>query len=115
MSLKFKGTVFPQSKVVRNFPANFNKLRKSIRNYEDAETFFMLADATCSTRPKVNIEKIHVNVFEKSVKITPQLAKADRESLEILLDQELMQELKESMEDAEQGRLVPWEQVKITA
>ena len=114
MSLKFKETIFPQSKVTRNFTADFNKLRSSLRNNDDAETFFMFVDATCSTRPTANIEKIHVNVFDKLEISIPKLSINDLETLEILNDKELMKEIKLSRAETKHGRSIPWKKAKIT-
>ena len=113
MSLKFKGTIFPQAKVTRNFTADFKKLRHSLGNLDDTETFFMFADATCSTRPTADIEKIHVNVFDKLEISIPKLSSADLETLEILYDKELMQEIELSKAEMKHGRSIPWKKAKI--
>ena len=112
MSLKVKGTVFPQQKVTRNFPSSYSVLRKSL-NIADAGVFFMLADATCSTRPKVDIEKIHVDIFKRKKIATPKISKKDLETLEILKDPKLMKELKKSKAETRNGRSVSWKKVKI--
>lgn len=116
MSLKFKekGTIFPQEKVQRNFTDNFTSLRKTL-NVEDASVFFMLADATCSTKPTVDIEKIHVDVFRKEKKITPRISKGWMETLAILNDEELMKEIRLSKEETSRGRTISWKKAKIPA
>ena len=112
MSLKIKGTVFPQKKVTRNFPENFSTLRKNLDLF-DAGLFFMLADATCSNKPTVNIEKVHVNIFKKEKIAMPKLSPGQRETLEILSDAELMNELTQSRKEVKQGKTVLWSKVKI--
>ncbi len=112
MSLKIKGTVFPQQKVTRNFSDNFSVLRKTL-NINDAGVFFMLADAACSTRPKVDIEKIHIDVFKSKKIATPKINKNDLETLEILNDSELMKEIKMSQKETKKGGSVQWKKVKI--
>ena len=112
MSLKIKPTVFPQQKVIRNFPDNFSVLSK-ILNINDAGVFFMLADATCSERPKVDIEKIHIDVFKNKKIVTPKIDKSDLETFEILNDSELMKEIKLSQKEAKKGGSVKWEKAKI--
>ncbi|MCH7560088.1 MAG: hypothetical protein IIC67_01740 [Thaumarchaeota archaeon] len=114
MSLKIKGTIFPQQKVTRNFPENFSTLRKTL-NLNDAGLFFMLADATCSSRPTVNIEKIHVDIFKKEKMVIPKLSANQRETLEILNDVELMKELTLSRKETQKGRTVSWKKAKIPA
>ena len=114
MSLKIKGTIFPQQKVKRNFPENFSTLRKNL-DLHDAGLFFMLADATCSSRPTVNIEKIHVNIFKKEKMVIPKLSANQQETLEILNDVELMKELTLSRKETQKGRTVPWKKAKIPA
>lgn len=115
MSLKFKAkeTVFPQSSVRRNFPKNYSQLKKSFRSFEDSATFFMLADATCSTRPTVDIEKIHVNVFSNRKITTPKLSKNIIETLEIMSDDDLLKELKLSRTEARKGKVILWKKAKI--
>jgi len=112
MSLKFKGTVFPQQKVTRNFPEEFSAIRKNL-NLNDAGLFFMLADATCSSRPTVDIEKIHVDIFRKAKMAIPKLSTNQRETLEILNDTELMKELTLSRKETKKGRTIPWKKAKI--
>ena len=116
MSLKFKAkeTVFPQSNVKRNFPKNYSQLKKSFRSYEDSATFFMLADATCSTRPTVDIKKIHVNVFSNLKITTPKLSKNTIETLEIMSDDDLLKELKRSKAEARKGEVISWKKAKIS-
>ena len=111
MSLKLKRTVFPQQKIRRNF-SSYSDLRKSL-NPTDAVVFFMLADATCSIRPKVDIEKIHVDIFKRKKIVVPKISKGDLETLEILKDPQLMQELKKSKKETRQGRLTSWKKVRI--
>lgn len=110
MSLKVKGTVFPQKKVRRNFPEKFSIVRENL-DLRDAGLFFMLADATCSARPKVDIEKIHVDIFKKAKRVTPKISSNQIETLEILSDAELMKELTSSLK--EKGRTIPWKKAKI--
>ncbi len=112
MSLKFKETVFPQTKVKRNFTDDFNQLRKQLSSNEDAATFFMLADATCPTRPTVNIERIHVDVFKKNKIVEPKNSSSVFETLMILSDKELLKEIKLSRSDTESGDTVPWKKVR---
>ncbi len=112
MSLKIKGTVFPQQKVTRNFSDDFSVLRKTL-NVNDAGIFFMLADATCSTRPKVDIEKIHIDVFKSKKIATPKINKNDLETLEIINDSELMNEIASSRKETKKGRTVSWKKAKI--
>lgn len=114
MSLKIKGTIFPQQQVTRNFPQDFSALFKTL-NINDAGVFFMLADATCSSRPKVNIEKIHVNVFKSKKIMIPIVNKKELETLEILNDSELMNELKLSRKESKKGKSVQWKKIKIPA
>lgn len=114
MSLKFKETVFPQQKVTRNFPEEFSDIRKSL-NLNDAGLFFMFADATCSSRPTVNIEKIHIDVFSKGKIAKPKLSSSQQETLEILNDTELMKELQLSRKETKKGRTVLWKKAKIPA
>lgn len=114
MSLKIKETTFPQKKVARNIPENFSTLRKNL-DLHDAESFFMLADATCSNRPTVNIEKIHVNVFKKEKIVIPKLSESQQETWEILNDANLMKELKSSIAETKKGRVVSWQKAKIPA
>lgn len=114
MSLKIKGTVFPQQKVTRNFSENFSTLRRTL-DHHDAGLFFMLVDATCSSRPTVNIEKIHVNIFKKEKIVIPKLSANQQETLEILNDVELMKELKLSRKETQKGRTISWKKVKIPA
>ena len=112
MSLKTKCTVFPQQKVTRNRSDDFSVLRETLNN-NDVGIFFMLADATCSTRPKADIEKIHIDVF-KSMKIaTPKISKNDLETLEILNDSELMHEIKMSQKEIKKGGSVRWKKARI--
>ena len=112
MSLKIKETVFPQKKVTRNFPENFSTLYKSLDRYDTA-LFFMLADATCSSRPTVDIEKIHVNVFKKEKIVRPELSENQQETFEILSDINLMKELESSITETKKGRTVSWKKAKI--
>jgi len=114
MSLKFRETVFPQRKVIRNFPKEFSTLRKTL-NLSDAGLFFMLADATCSTRPTVNIEKIHVDVFSKNRRAILKISKNQLETLEIFNDNKLMKEIRLSHEETRKGRSIPWKKAKIPA
>ena len=114
MSLKTKETVFPQKNVARNFPENFSTLRKSL-DLSDAAPFFMLVDAACSSRPTVDIEKIHVDVFKKEKIVRPKLSKTQQETLEILNDVSLMAELKSSIAETKKGRVVSWKKAKIFA
>lgn len=109
-----KRTVFPQQKIRQNFSDDYSALRKSLSPTE-AGVFYMLADATCSTRPKVDIEKIHTDVFKRRKRVMPSISRADLETWDILEDSELMAELKKSREEMEKGRLIPWETVKATA
>jgi len=112
MPLKVKGTAFPQQKVTRNFPESFSQIRKNL-DLQDAVLFFMLADATCSARPAVSIEKIHVDVFKKGRVAIPRISADQRETIEILSDAELMKELALSRKEARRGMTVPWKKVKI--
>lgn len=114
MSLKTKETVFPQKKVTRNFPESFSAIRKNL-DLLDAGLFFMLADATCSTRPTVDIEKIHVDIFKKEKMVTPKISESQKETLEILIDTGLMKELTSSRKETQKGRTVPWKKAKIPA
>ena len=115
MSLKFKDkeTIFTQRRVRRNFSRDFGKLIKASSSYDDIAVLSMFADATCSTKPTVNIEKIHLNVFAKQKVSTLKFSKGIIETLEILSDKELMTNIKLSREDAKKGRLVPWKKIKI--
>lgn len=114
MSLKIKGTVFPQKKITRNFPEKFSVMRENL-NLQDAGLFFMLADATCSTKPMVNIEKIHVDIFKKEKMAIPKISANQKETLEILNDAELMKELTSSRKETQKGRTVSWKKAKIPA
>ncbi len=112
MSLKVKETVFPQQKVIRNFSDDFSTLRKTL-NINDAGVFFMLADATCSARPKVDIEKIHIDVFKSKKIVIPEVNADDLETLEILNDSELMKEIKASQKATKKDGTIRWKKIKI--
>ena len=112
MLVETKGTVFPQQKVTRNFSKDFSAIRKMLNN-NDVTLFFMFADATCTTQPTVNIERIHTNVFKNKKIATPKIDKESLETLEILSDSELLKEIKMSQKAVEKNEAVPWEKVRI--
>ena len=112
MLTETKGTVFPQQKVTRNFSKNFSTMRKTLDN-NDVALFFMFADATCTTQPTVNIERIHTNVFKNKKIAIPKIDKENLETLEILSDSELLKEIKMSQRAVEKNEVVPWEKVRI--
>ena len=112
MLAETKGTVPPQQKVARNFSKDFSAMRKTL-NSNDAALFFMFADATCTTQPTVNIERIHTNVFKNKKIAAPKIDKENLETLEILSDSELLKEIKMSQRAVEKNEAVPWEKVRI--
>ncbi len=114
MSLKLQHitTVFPQAKVKRNFPENISQLQKSFQNVDELEKFFFLADAACSSKPAVGIERVHVDIFKKSKITKPKASRSLGETLEILLDKELIKQLRSSTKDVKEGCLVSWDKVK---
>lgn len=112
--LKIKETIFPQKNVTRNFPEDFSTLRKNLE-LDDAVSFFMLADATCSSKPTVDIEKIHVDIFKTEKIVKPKLYENQQETLEILNDANLMKELKSSIKETKKGSAVSWKKTKIHA
>lgn len=81
----------------------------------DREALLMLVDATCSARPAADIEKIHINVFKSKKIMLPKISRADMETLEILIDPELMKEIRMSKKDADDGKIVSWEKVRVQA
>ncbi len=109
---RIKTTIFPQTTVKPFFSTQYNTLRKNITSHEDAATFYMLADATCAKKAKVDIEKVFVNVFKSQKIALVEPTNNNLESLEILMDGELMNEIKESRKDADEGRLVSWDKLK---
>ena len=111
-SYRIKGTIFPQTTVKRSFSTRYSTLRKNIGSHEAAATFYMLADATCAKKAKVDIEKISVNVFKPQQIALVEPADNNLESLEIMMDKELMNEIKESRKDVDAGRLVSWDKLK---
>ena len=111
----FKRAVFPQTRVKPNFSTRYSILRKEIKSHDDAATFYMLADATCAKKPKADIERVFVNVFKPSKIATATPKIGNLESLEILMDGELMQEIRESKKDADEGRVISWDELKIMA
>jgi len=111
-SYRIKGTIFPQTTVKPSFSTRYSTLRKNIRSHEDAATFYMLADATCAKKAKVDIEKIFVNVFKPQKIALVEPTNNNLESLEIMMDKELMNEIKESRKDVDEGRLVSWDKLK---
>ena len=112
VSRRVKGTIFPQTTVKPAFSTRYSTLRKNIRSHEDAATFYMLADATCAKKAKVDIEKVFVDVFKPQEIAVVEPTNNNLESLEILMDKELMNEIKESRKDATEGRLVSWDKLK---
>ena len=110
MSVKFsaKMTKFPQTGIKRNFPKDFTTISRTFRSHDDAATFFMLADATCSTKHKVDIERVHVNVFQKCKVVRPVMLLEDEE-----YDSKLRKEIQSRREDAAKGNLVSWDKVKM--
>ncbi len=96
-----------------NLPEGIPALRGGLDLY-DAVPFFMLADAACSGRPAVDIEKIHVNIFKKGKIARPRLSEGQQETLEILNDAILMKELESSMAEAKEGRAVPWTKARVS-
>lgn len=111
-SYRIKRTIFPQTTVKPSFSTRYSTLRKNIRSHEDAATFYMLADATCAKKAKVDIEKIFVNVFKPQEIALVEPTNNNLESLEIMMDRELMNEIKESRKDVDEGRLVSWDKLK---
>ncbi len=114
MSLKprHRTTVFPQTRVTRNFPKNIFELQKSFNSIDDLEKFLFLADATCRDRQAASIEKVHVDIFKESTVARTKVASSLRETLEILLDEDLVRQIKKSEKDVKEGRLVPWNKVR---
>lgn len=96
----------------RNFPENISQLQKSFRNVDELEKFFFLADAACSSKPAVGIERVHVDIFKKSKITKPKASRSLGETLEILLDKELIKQLRSSTKDVKEGCLVSWDKVK---
>jgi len=110
-SYRIKRTIFPQTTVKPSFSIRYSTLRKNIRSHEDAATFYMLADATCTKKAKVDIEKVFVNVFKPQEIALVEPTNNNLETLEIMMDRELMNEIKESRKDVDEGRLVSWDKL----
>lgn len=111
-SYRIKRTIFPQTTVKPSFSTRYSTLRKNIKSHEDAATFYMLVDATCAKKAKVDIEKVFVNVFKPQKIALVEPINNNLESLEILMDKELMNEIKENRKDADKGRLESWDKLK---
>ena len=111
-SHRIKRTIFPQTTVKPSFSTRYSTLRKNIRSHEDAAIFYMLADATCAKKAKVDIEKIFVNVFKQQEIALVEPTNNNFESIEIMMDRELMNEIKENRKDVDEGRLVSWDKLK---
>ena len=114
MSVKFRAkmTKFPQTGIKRNFPKDFTTIYRTFRSHDDAATFFMLADATCSTKHKVDIERVHVNVFQKCKVVRPVMFSVLEDEY-MMYDSKLRKEIQSRREDAAKGNLVSWDKVKM--
>ena len=103
-----KGTVFRQTSVSRNRVADYSRLKKMMDGCEDAAAFFMLADAACSSQPVADIERVHVDVFEKQKSVRPVWPPGMIETIEIMRDPNMMRQLRAGKEE----ETVPWEKIK---
>ena len=109
LKLKEKTSVFLQKEIKRN------SLKKNIRKSlgsDDATLFYMLTGT--SDKHKINIEKIHKNVFQnaKIVKIT--VSDEDVETLEIMLDPQMRKQVKSNLNNMKEKDLVSWSEIKDT-
>lgn len=115
MSLKLKEkTIFSQKAIKRNVSKEYETIRKSLSD-DDAVLFFMLKDTISNNNHKMDIEKIHKNVFQKAkiAKIT--ISEADIETLEIMLDPKMKKEIKSRIDDIKKEDMILWDKIKKTS
>lgn len=103
------GIVFGQKAVRRNRKTDYSKTEKIMDGCEDAAMFFMLADAACSQRPVADIERVHVDVFEKQTTVRPTRPPGLMETIEMVLDPSMMRRLRAG---TKKGDTIPWEKIK---
>ena len=106
------GIVFRQEAVRRKHATDYSKIEKNMDGCEDAATFFLLADAACSPHPVSDIERIHVDVFEKQKKVRPARPPGLMDTIEIMRDPTLMRQLRAGIKE---GETIPWEKIKVKA
>ena len=113
LKLKEKTKIFPQKEIKKNISRKYHIVRKSLSS-DDAALFFILTDTTYGDKNQINIEKVHKNVFQKAkiAKIT--ISEEDMETLEIMLDPKMREEIKSRMDDVKKGNLVSWNKIKDT-
>lgn len=103
------GTVFQQRAVSRNRVVDYSRLKKTMDGCEDAAAFFMLADAACSSHPVADIERVHVDVFEKQKSVQPVWPPGMIETIEIMRDPNMMRQIRAGMKE---GETIPWEKIR---
>lgn len=109
-----KPVVFKQGKV-RPKTTNLTKSKKSLGGEEDATIFFMLADAMCSNRKIDCIEKFNVDVFKNQKIASPIIPEGLMDTIEVMLDQDMMSQILAGKAEHKQGKMIPWKKVKISA
>lgn len=112
MTSATNGTVFRQTAVKRDLVTDYSKLEKEMDGCEDAASFFMLADAACSSRPVVDIERIDIDIFKNQKTVKPIRPPGLIETIEIMHDPEMMRQLRASLQESE---TVPWRKIKLKA
>ncbi len=80
---------------------------------DDAALFFMLIDTTSSDKHKINIEKIHKNVFQRAKISKITISDEDMETLEIMLDPQIRKQVKSSLDNMKEKDLGSWNRIKI--
>lgn len=106
--------VFKQGKV-RPKTINRTKIKKSLKEEEDATVFFMLADAMCSNRKIDCIEKFNVDVFKNQKIASPVIPEGLIDTIEVMLDPDMMSQIRAGEAEHKQGKTISWKKVKISA
>jgi hypothetical protein len=111
--MKPKLITFAQTKNEQILTESFSKTKKQLPTTDDASVYYMLADITCPTKHLVHIEKVSVDVFKNKKYIEP-IKDLDSivETLDIMSDKELMNQIKLSKADVKRGKTIPWEKIK---
>ena len=102
------GIVFRQEVVRHKRATDYSKM-ENMDGCEDAAMFFMLADAAYSQRPVADIERVHVDVFEKQTAVRPTRPPGLMETIEMALDPSMMSRLRAG---TKKGDTIPWEKIK---